>query len=133
MEIDKLINSCLAARDKAYVPYSSFRVGAAILLEHGEIISAANIENASYPLCMCAERNALYQAYNMGYKKEDIKAIAISSYSDNFTSPCGACRQVMSELMDENSIVYFLNNKGDFEQYQVRQLLPFRFKKEDME
>lgn len=130
--IKELLKQAVKAKENSYSPYSKFRVGAAVLLKDGTIINGTNIENASYGLSICAERSALFSVLNSGYKKQDIKAIAISGDIDLFISPCGACRQVISELMAEDCEVYMLNNKNEYKKVLVSELLPFSFKKEDL-
>ena len=132
MDINTLVNAAIKGREKAFTPYSNFKVGAAVLLENGAIIDGCNIENASYGLCNCAERTALFKAYSMGYKKEDIKALAVVADTDRPTSPCGACRQVMSELMRQETPVYMANLKGDVMILSVKDLLPYSFSESDL-
>lgn len=132
MDINKLVNAAIKGRENAFTPYSHFKVGAAVLLENGTIIDGCNIENASYGLCNCAERTALFKAYSMGYKKEDIKALAVVADTDRPTSPCGACRQVMSELMNQETPVYMANLKGDVMILSVKELLPYSFSESDL-
>uniref|UniRef100_A0A9L0T3X9 Cytidine deaminase n=1 Tax=Equus caballus TaxID=9796 RepID=A0A9L0T3X9_HORSE len=96
-QVQQLLLSCQEAKKSAYCPYSHFPVGAALLTLDGRIFSGCNIENACYPLGICAERTAIQKAVSEGYK--DFKAIAIASdLQDDFISPCGACRQVMREV-----------------------------------
>jgi len=116
----------------AYVPYSHFRVSAVLELKNGETIKGINVENASYGLSNCAERSALFAAYSQGVKKEDIKSILVLTDKDYFVSPCGACRQVMSELMEPNAKVYFANSKGEIKELLNKDLLPNGFTKEDL-
>ena len=132
MDINKLVNAAIKGRENAFTPYSHFKVGAAVLLENGTIIDGCNIENASYGLCNCAERTALFKAYSFGYKKEDIKALAVVADTDRPTSPCGACRQVMSELMNQETPVYMANLKGDVMILSVKELLPYSFSESDL-
>ncbi|XP_012389488.1 cytidine deaminase isoform X5 [Orcinus orca] len=95
--VQRLLLSCREAKKSAYCPYSRFPVGAALLTGDGRIFSGCNIENACYPLGVCAERTAIQKAISEGYK--EFRAIAISSdLQDDFISPCGACRQVMREI-----------------------------------
>lgn len=94
--VQVLIDHARSATRHAYVPYSSFPVGAAILVEDGSIISGVNIENASFGLTVCGERVAVFNAAAMGYR--EIRAVAISAPKSAFTSPCGACRQVLNEF-----------------------------------
>ena len=109
----KLLEAATNARENAYVPYSHFKVGAALLLKDGTIITGCNVENASYGLCNCAERTALFKAYSEGITKDDIVAMSISGDTEGPISPCGACRQVMSELLYKDTKVYLTNLKGD--------------------
>ena len=132
MDINTLVNAAIKGRENAFTPYSHFKVGAAVLLENGTIIDGCNIENASYGLCNCAERTALFKAYSIGYKKADIKALAVVADTDRPTSPCGACRQVMSELMNQETPVYMANLKGDVMILSVKELLPYSFSESDL-
>lgn len=128
----KLLDAATLARENAYVPYSHFKVGAALLLKSGEIITGCNIENASYGLCNCAERTALFKAYSEGVKKCDIVAMSICADTDGPVSPCGACRQVMAELLNHNTMVYLTNLKGDVKEMTVDELLPYSFSGSDL-
>ena len=129
---DLLYKLSKEAMDLSYSPYSKFRVGACVITNDGKTFKGANIENASYPMTMCAERNAIYHAYMNGYKKEDIKAIMIIADTKDVVSPCGACRQVLSELVNENTIIYLANTKKEIKEYKIDELLPFRFKESDL-
>lgn len=128
--IDNLIDNAKEAREMAYVPYSKFKVGAAVLSEDEKIYRGCNIENASYGLCNCAERTALFKAYSEGDKK--FKAIAIVADTDRPVPPCGACRQVMAELCPQDMPVYLTNLKGDVLETTVQELLPGAFTAEDL-
>ena len=129
---DKLIREAVLAKVNSYSPYSNFRIGAAALLKSGEIIKGTNIENASYGLSNCAERSCLFNVYSQGYHKEDIVGFAVSSDTDDFTYPCGACRQVMIELLDENCSVFLVNKKEEVKEVKVKRLMPFAFKGDDL-
>lgn len=128
----KLYNKALEAMENAYVPYSKFKVGASVLLEDDNIITGFNIENSSYGLTNCAERNCLFRTYMEGYKKENIKMLFVVADTKLPVSPCGACRQVMQELMDVNTLVVLSNLKGDIKEMTVSDLLPFMFDSEDL-
>lgn len=128
----ELVNQALLARGRSYSPYSKFAVGAALLCKDGKVFVGANVENSSYPLCMCAERNALYDAMMNGYKKEDFVALAIVADTDEPCSPCGACRQVISELFPQNGEIYLSNLKGDVKVTNIVELLPFAFSGDDL-
>ena len=132
MERKQLILKAREARALSYSPYSGFAVGAALLTKDGKVFVGANVENSSYPLCMCAERNALYNAMMNGYKKEDFAALALSADTDEPCSPCGACRQVISELFPKNAPIIMTNLKGDEKEMTIEELLPFAFSGEDL-
>lgn len=131
VDMNDLIEESKKARENAYVPYSKFKVGAALLTVDGTIYRGCNIENASYGLSNCAERTAFFKAVSDGVK--DFAAIAIVGETDGPISPCGACRQVMSEFCLPDMPVYLTNLKGDVEITTVRNLLPGAFSPEDLE
>ena len=132
MDKIELIEKAKQARELSYSPYSKFKVGAALLTKTGEVFLGSNVENSSYPLTMCAERNALYNAYMHGFKKEDFVALALCADTEEPCSPCGACRQVMSEIFPANAPVYMTNLKGDVKETTVSELLPFAFSEKDL-
>ena len=127
MDKEKLIEMAIEARKLSYSPYSRFKVGAALLTKDNKVYKGTNIENSSYGLSMCAERNAIYNAYCNGIKKEDIVAIAIVGDTDG---PC--CRQVMSELLPSDAKIFLGNLKGNILETNNKELLPFAFNKEDL-
>ncbi|PKL89129.1 MAG: cytidine deaminase [Ignavibacteriae bacterium HGW-Ignavibacteriae-2] len=130
MDYKLLIEEAEKAKTKAYAPYSNFRVGAALLTEDGKIYTGGNIENASYGLTMCAERTAVYKAVLEGEKK--FKAVAITSDSHDYISPCGACRQVLAELCGLDIDVIMLKNINDFKLVKLKELLPYSFTKDSL-
>lgn len=107
----KLLLKARAAMKSAYAPYSDFQVGAAILLRDGRIFTGCNVENASYGLTICAERNAIFAAVAASKKKPEIAAIAVVNRRGVPCSPCGACRQVIAEFGPE-AMVWYLGAKG---------------------
>ena len=115
---------------KAYIPYSKFPVGAALVTKEGKIYTGCNIENASYGLCNCAERTALFKAVSEGDK--EFVAIAIVADTKRPVPPCGACRQVMIELCKQDTKVYLSNLHGDVQETTVGELLPGAFLAEDL-
>lgn len=119
----KLISAANEARKKAYVPYSGYRVGAALLTKTGEIITGCNIENSSYTPTVCAERVAIFKAVSEGVK--DFAAIAV--VTDNGGSPCGVCRQVMGEFMLEGTVLIADKDENLIEEMSVEELLPLAF------
>ena len=129
---EELVEKAFEARNQAYAPYSKFKVGAAILLKDGTILQGANIENASFGLTNCAERSCLFSAYTDGVRKQDIIAIAIYTPTQKLTAPCGACRQVMVELLEEDCKIILANENGKVEEYSVKELMPLAFTSEDL-
>lgn len=132
MNKEELIQIAIKESERSYSPYSNFKVGAALLTKDNKIYLGTNIENAAYGLTMCAERNAIFNAYVNGVKKDDIEAIAIVADTDEPVSPCGSCRQVLSELFPINGKIYLGNFKGKIQETNIIELLPFSFKKEDL-
>ena len=125
---DDLLTLARSAREQAYAPYSNFQVGAALLTRDGRRFSGCNVENASYGLCNCAERTALFSAIAAGCRPGDFAALAVVADTEDPVSPCGACRQVMSELCDDAMPVLLANLHGDTQQTSVAALLPGSFK-----
>ncbi len=132
MNKNELVAKAIEARKLSYSPYSNFKVGAALLCKDGKVFLGANVENSSYPLCMCAERNALYNAMMNGYKKSDFISLAIAADTDEPCSPCGACRQVISELFPREGEIVLANLKGDIKSSNIEELLPFAFSGDDL-
>ena len=132
METEKkidLIKIANQARKLAYVPYSNYPVGTALLTESGRIYDGANIENASYPLSICAERTAIFKAMSEGERK--FKAIAIASDSLDFITPCGSCRQIIFDHCGEIDIIC-TNSKEEYKVFKTSELLPHAFGDEDL-
>ena len=129
---EKLYEAALAAFHHAYAPYSKFQVGAALLMADGKIISGSNIENASYGLSNCAERSALFAAYSQGYRQNDIEKMMIIGPTPAPVSPCGACRQVISELVNPDVEVVLTNLDHKEKVMKVSELLPYGFAKGDL-
>ncbi|QPA29939.1 cytidine deaminase [Thermaerobacillus caldiproteolyticus] len=130
MDKNQLINEALSGREKAYVPYSRFQVGAAILTKEGKIYKGCNIENASYGLTNCAERTAIFKAVSEGQK--EFAMMAIVADTDGPVSPCGACRQVIAEFCDPDMPIILANLKGNIQETTVKELLPFAFSSKDI-
>lgn len=127
----ELIEAAVQAREKAYVPYSRFPVGAALLTKDGTIIKGCNIENASFGLTNCAERTALFKAISEGYERE-FQGMAVVGDTEGPISPCGACRQVMLELCPPEMKVWLTNLHGQVTEITVAELLPGAFSQEDL-
>lgn len=116
----------------AYAPYSGFQVGACIKTRDGNYILGANIENAAYGSTNCAERSAVFAAYSQGYRKEDIEGLAIVTRAQQLTPPCGACRQVLSELLGQETPILLSNGKETVET-NIAKLLPDSFGAKDLD
>lgn len=127
----EILDQAFEAMGHAYAPYSNYHVGACVKLKDGKLVPGVNIENASYGLTNCAERSALFATYSMGYRKEDIEAIAIVSDGDLLAAPCGACRQVMVELLKTDTPIV-LSNKKEYKVMTIAELLPMSFTSEDV-
>lgn len=126
-----LIEEAFKAMKHAYAPYSNYHVGACVRCKDGTLFYGANIENASYGLSCCAERNAIFSAYSNGMRKEDIEAIAIVSDGATLATPCGACRQVLVELLQPHTPIYLSNGTVN-KDTDIRELLPMSFTSEDL-
>lgn len=127
-EPEELISQAIQAFRRAYAPYSGYHVGASVLTGDGDIYTGCNIENAVYPLTLCAERVAIFKAVSEG--ATSIRALAV--VTDNSGPPCGSCRQVMREFGDEKTIIYIANQKGEFRTRHLGDLLPESFSAADL-
>jgi cytidine deaminase len=125
-----LIAEARKAREHAYVPYSRFPVGAALMAEDGTVFGGCNVENASYGLTNCAERTALFKAVSEG--KRRFVGLAVVADTPGPVSPCGACRQVLAEWCAPDMKVWLANLKGEVAETTVGELLPGAFGKEDL-
>lgn len=127
MQHEQLIDEARKARERAYAPYSKFFVGAALETKDGTIFHGCNVENASYGLCNCAERTALFAAVAAGYRPGQFKTLAVIGQTDGPIAPCGACRQVMIELGTPALEVVLSNLAGNVEVTSAAALLPGAF------
>ncbi|MGB9593801.1 MAG: cytidine deaminase [Anaerolineae bacterium] len=123
-----LVRAALEAREKAYAPYSKYRVGAALLTRSGRVFTGANVENASYGLSVCAERVAAFNAVAEG--EREFEAIAVAT--GNGVLPCGACRQVLAEFAPDMRVIV-ADADGNTRTYRLSDLLPGRFTRSDLE
>ena len=138
MDREKLIRLAMDARSRSYTPYSHYNVGAALLCDDGEIICGSNIENASYPATVCAERCAIFTAVASG--RRNFTAIAVCGGADTesdvlsgYAYPCGICRQVMREFTDpDRFIVIVARSVNDYKEYTLSELLPNSFGPENL-
>jgi cytidine deaminase len=122
----QLLDSARAAAEHAYAPYSKFRVGAALLFDDGSISTGCNVENASYGLTSCAERNALFTAIGECGPNRKIVAITVTNLNDAPSPPCGACRQVLGEFVTADAVISFPANGGP-ETRPFAEIFPFSF------
>lgn len=128
LEIQKLMDCAIKARENAYSPYSHFAVGAALLCEDGTLYEGCNIENASYGLTNCAERTAIFKAVSEGHTT--FKALAVVADTEGPCAPCGACRQVMVEF--KIPLIIMGNLMGNIKIVTIEELLPFSFSECDV-
>lgn len=128
LEIQKLMDCAIKARENAYSPYSHFAVGAALLCEDGTLYEGCNIENASYGLTNCAERTAIFKAVSEGHIK--FKALAVVADTEGPCAPCGACRQVMAEF--KIPLIIMGNLMGNIKIVTIEELLAFSFSECDV-
>ena len=129
VQLKKLKAAAKAAADQAYAPYSKFRVGAAVLTEAGRLFAGCNVENASYGLCNCAERTAIFSAVAAGERK--IKSVVVYTPTKTATAPCGACRQVINEFGPEARVISFCNGTDEID-VSLGALLPGAFGPADL-
>ena len=125
-----VLEAALAVRSRAYAPYSHFAVGAAVQAKSGAIYSGCNVENASYGLGLCAERNAITSAVTDGMKK--IHYIVVVADTKGPVSPCGACRQVISEFSNKDTRIIMSNKNYDYKVWDVEEMIPGAFGPEDL-
>lgn len=128
--IEDLIGRAREVRERAYAPYSGFLVGAAVLAEDGRSFAAPNVENASYPLSVCAERGAVHRAVSEGVSR--LAAVAVVASGDGVTWPCGGCRQVLFEFGGPDLRVVVEGPGGLREERRLRDLLPDAFGPHDL-
>lgn len=121
------------AYDNAYAKYSHFQVGALVLTKNDGIYLGANVENASYGLSNCAERSALFSAYSQGVRKDDIIELVLIGKSQDYLYPCGACRQVISELMNTDAKITLFRLDGQYKELKVKDLLPYAFDERELD
>ncbi len=129
MNYKSLAEKAVEAKSKALATYSNFHVGAALLTEDDKIYTGCNIESSSYSLTICAERTAIFKAISEGERK--FKAIAVAGDTEGFISPCGACRQVISDLCGDIDVV-LVNSINETKVMKTSELLPFAFSDKDL-
>jgi cytidine deaminase len=125
-EHPQLIAAARAARENAHAPFSNFKVGAALRSKSGKIFTGCNVENASYGLTICAERNAIFKAISEGERSGGFDAIAVFTAAEKLTPPCGACRQIIWEFCGDCEVI-LSNTHGQTESFKMSALLPRAF------
>ena len=130
-QLRKLESEARAASRRAYAPYSKFKVGAAILTKSGKTYAGCNVENASYGLCNCAERTAIFSAIAAGEKKPDLQCVVVYTPTPKATAPCGACRQVIYEFGSKARVISTCRTK-DRQDHAISELLPEAFGPADL-
>ena len=126
--VAELFACAKSASDHAYSPYSGARVGACVVDESGKIYTGCNVENASYGLTQCAERNALAAAIAAGMQPGSAHTLLIYATGFEALAPCGACRQVMSELLADDALIISCHSETDYRSWSIGELLPDPFK-----
>ena len=130
-EVKKMLRMAAEAKERAYAPYSNFRVGACLKASSGAYYLGCNIENAAFTPTNCAERTAMFKAVYEGERQ--FEAIAIVSDSLNQTAPCGVCRQVLAEFCPPDMSVICADRDGNYEVHELRELIPMAFTKKDID
>lgn len=126
VEIQCLIKEVTEVRNNAYAPYSHFKVGALVIDENGNKHLGVNVENGSFGLTNCAERTAIFSGVTQGLQR--IRCIVVVGDTTGPISPCGACRQVISEFSDKDTTIILANIKGEYRELNLDEILPYRFK-----
>ena len=126
-DVEVMIKKTTESKNSSYSPYSKFRVGSCIYTTKGNFITGCNVENISYGITICAERSAICSAISQGFNKDDLYVITVTTDRDDFLSPCGACRQFISEF-PSFTYVLLLTNNGKVKITTPEELLPFCFK-----
>lgn len=127
-----ILEKSFEVMEKAYAPYSNYHVGACVKTKDGKYHVGANIENASYGLTNCAERSAIFHVYSLGYRKDDIEVMAVTTCGNTLGAPCGACRQVLVELLNQDTPIVIANTKNQVMVTNIKEILPFSFTNEDL-
>lgn len=129
MDYKSLAEKAVEAKTKALPTYSNFHVGSALLTKENKVYTGCNIESSSYSLTICAERTAIFKAISEG--EREFKAIAVAGDTEDHISPCGACRQVISDLCGEIDVI-LVNGKNDYKVFKTSELIPLAFGSKDL-
>lgn len=126
--IEKLIN----LQNNSYSPYSHYAVSAIVVMKDGVEFNGVNVENASFGATICAERSAILSAVSAGYTKGDFKELYVMVSSGRVGTPCFECRQVITELMNQDTLIHCLSKTGEEKIYTVKELCPYPFGEDDL-
>ena len=128
-----MVDKLLKLANNSYSPYSHYRVATVLIMKDGKEIPGVNVENSAYGSSICSERSAILSAISQGYKKGDFKEMhCMCADSNQISTSCFACRQVMSELFDKDVPCYFYSNTGEYKMYTVSELCPYPFTEDDL-
>ena len=128
-----MIDKLMKLAENSYSPYSHFRVATIVIMKDGKEFQGVNVENASYGASICSERSAILSAISNGYKKGDFKELhCLCADSNRVSTSCFACRQVISEVFDEDVPLYVYSNTGESKKYTVEELCPYPFDEDDL-
>ena len=131
--MQKIVDKLLALANNSYSPYSHFRVATILIMKDGKEFYGVNVESSNYGSTICSERSAIVSAISTGYQKGDFKELhCLCADSKKISVCCFECRQVISELFDEDAILYFYNNDGSKKKYFVKDLCPYPFNESDL-
>lgn len=131
MNQQSLVQQAIDSMENAYVPYSKFAVGAAVRTKSGKVYTGCNIENAAYPVSLCAERVAIFKAISDG--ETEFEEMAVAADTNRPVPPCGSCRQVMSEFFSQDMEIHLTNLNQDIKTFTMENLLPFSFTPTDLD
>ena len=131
--MNNMYDKLMQLANNSYSPYSHYRVATIVVMKDGKEFPGVNVENAAYGSSICSERSAILSAISQGYKKGDFKELhCLCADSNQISTSCFACRQVISELFDKDVPLYFYSNKNDTKMFTVEELCPYPFDEEDL-
>ena len=127
-----MIEKLMKLAENSYSPYSHFRVATIVVMKDGQEFVGVNVENSAYGSTICSERSAILSAISNGYTKGDFKEVNVMVSSGEIGAPCFVCRQMISELFEEDCIIRCYSTKGDYKEYTVKELCPYPFGEDDL-
>lgn len=133
LDINQKYELAIKARNNSYSPYSNFKVGAVAVIDEKTYVLGTNVENVSYGLTVCAERNAIFSLISQGYNPRQIREFVIIADTEEPVSPCGACRQVLAEFLSPECEITLFNLEKEYVVYKMKDLLPYAFDQGDLD